>query len=292
MPLIHANGAELHYYLQGKGTAIVFVHPPCIGSRVFTYLRNDLAQDHRTLIYDIRGHGRSASSKTRVTIPLLAEDIRQLMDVLEISSAYVCGYSLGTMVALQALLTYPDRFRGGILLGGLAEASGWKTRAKINAFLVAGRLRARRLMSFPIKWANADNYETYKRLRGEERSGDVAKWREYMESGLRYSIKHRLGEIRQPVLLVCGEQDREYKGYMRELQLGLPNDSSAYIPGVRHLLPTFAAGPVAELIRGWVDAQEGRPSEAAEAYIQRDEDEVFGLPFLEEGNGDETHIQH
>lgn len=289
MPLIHANGVELHYHLQGKGTPIIFVHPPCIGSRVFTYVRNDLSQDHRTLLFDFRGHGRSASSRTPITIPLLAEDIRQLMDVLDISSAYLCGYSLGSMVVLQALLTYPQRFRGGILLGGLAEVNSLKTRAKINAFLVAGRIRARRLMSFPIAWANADNHEAYHRLRGETRSGDTAKWMEYMRSGLHYSIKDRLHEIHQPVLLITGDRDREYKAYMRELQKGLPNDSSAFIPGVRHILPTFGAGPVTELIRGWVDAQEGRSSEAAEALLERDEGDPFDVPFWQQERGEETH---
>jgi pimeloyl-ACP methyl ester carboxylesterase len=57
VPLIHANGIELHYHLQGKGTPIVFLHPPCIASRVFTYLRNDLSQDHKTLLFDFRGMG-------------------------------------------------------------------------------------------------------------------------------------------------------------------------------------------------------------------------------------------
>jgi pimeloyl-ACP methyl ester carboxylesterase len=289
MPLIHANGVELHYHLQGKGTPIIFVHPPCIGSRVFTYLRNDLSEDHRTLLFDFRGHGRSASSTTPITIPLLAEDICRLMDVLDISSAYLCGYSLGSMVVLQALLTYPQRFRGGILLGGLAEVNTVKTRAKMNAFLVAGRVRAKRLMSFPIAWANADNHEAYHRLRGETRAGDAAKWMEYMRSGLHYSVKDRLEDIHQPVLLICGERDREYRRYMQELQKGLPNDSSAFIPEVRHILPTFGAGPVSELIRGWVDAQEGRSSDAAEAFLERDEGDQFDFPFWQQGHGEETH---
>ncbi|WP_152619398.1 alpha/beta fold hydrolase [Cohnella kolymensis] len=289
MPLIHANGVELHYHLQGKGTSVIFVHPPCIASRVFTYVRNDLSQDHRTLLFDFRGHGRSASSATPITIPLLAEDIRQLMDVLDIPSAYLCGYSLGSMVVLHALLTYPQRFRGGILLGGLAEVNTVKTRAKINAFLAAGTLRAQRFMSFPIAWANADNYQTYKRLRSETRSGDRAKWMEYMRSGLHYSVKDRLEDIRQPVLLICGERDREYKAYMRELQQGLPNDSSAFMPGVRHILPAFGAGPVSELIRGWVDAQEERSSDAEETLREGHEPDRLDFPYWEQQDGDQPH---
>ncbi len=256
MPLIHSNGVELHYHLQGKGTPIVFLHPPCLGSRVFTYLRNDLAEDHKTLLFDFRGHGRSGGSKSPITIPLLAEDVRQLMDRLNISKAYLCGYSLGTMVALQALLTYPDRFLGGIMLGGVPKVTGWKTRFKLKAGVMAGRLKARDLISISLAWVHADNRETFYRIRGETMAGDIAKWREYMDSGLNQSFTGRLKEIRQPMMLLCGQRDLEYKEYLKVLQKGLTNYSSAYIPGLKHTLPIFGAEPIGELIRNWVSAQE------------------------------------
>jgi pimeloyl-ACP methyl ester carboxylesterase len=273
MPLIQANGVEIHYHLQGKGIPIVFLHPPCIASRVFTYIQNDLSQDHKTLLFDFRGHGRSGSNRSPITIPLLAEDVRQLLDMLNISKAYICAYSLGTMVALQALLTYPDRFMGGILLGGVAEVNGWKTRAKLKAGILAGKLKARDLISLPITWVNANNRETFNRLRGETRAGDVGKWREFMISGLNYSVTSRLKDIHQPVLLVCGERDKEFKGYMKALQRGLPNDSSAYIPGVKHTLPIYGAGSVGELIRGWVNAQQEQ--EITDYAIREDEPAAY-----------------
>jgi pimeloyl-ACP methyl ester carboxylesterase len=274
VPLIQANGVEIHYHLQGKGIPIVFLHPPCIASRVFTYIRNDLSQDHKTLLFDFRGHGRSGSTQSPITIPLLAEDVRQLLDKLNISKAYLCAYSLGTMVGLQALLTYPDRFMGGILLGGVAEISGWKTRAKLKAGIWAGKLKARDLISIPITWVNANNRETFKRLRGETKTGDVGKWREFMISGLNYSVTSRLKDIRQPVLLLCGERDTEFKGYMEALQRGLPNESSAYIPGVKHTLPIYGAGSVGELIRGWLIAQREQEKSKG-AGIREDEQIVY-----------------
>lgn len=285
MPLIHANGVELHYHLQGKGIPIVFLHPPSIASRVFTYIRDDLSQDNKTLLFDFRGHGRSGSSKSPITIPLLAEDVRQLLDMLNISKAYVCGYSLGTMVALQALLTYPDRFMGGILLGGVAEANGWKTRAKLIAGIWAGKLGARDLISLPITWVHADNRETFYRLRGETKAGDIDKWREYMTSGLNYSIAGSLKDIRQPMLLLCGERDIEFKGYMEVLRRGLSNESFAYIPAIKHTLPIYGAGAIGELIRGWVNAHrlQAEPDSVTSYTIRVDEPVVHDrISFAEQ----------
>lgn len=256
MPFIHANGVEHHYHIQGTGTPIVFLHPPCIASRVFTYIRNDLSQDHKTLLLDFRGHGRSLSSQAPITIPLLAEDVHQMLDMLDIRKAYVCAYSLGTMVAMQAMLTYSDRFMGGVLLGGVAEAKSWKTKAKIKAGLWAGKLKARELISVPLSWIHADNREALHRIRGELRSGDIQKWNEYMESGLRFSLSDRLKDIQQPVLLLCGERDREFKSYLKVLQKNLPHSSTAIIPGVKHTLPIYGAGSIGDLMRSWIGSQQ------------------------------------
>lgn len=266
MPRTLVNGVQLHYHLQGTGTPIVFLHPACIGSRIFTYLRDDLARDHRTLLFDFRGHGRSETSAARVTIPLLVEDACRLMDALELREAYLCAYSMGTMVALEALLAHPERFRGAVLISGMAEAKSRKTRMKLQLGQLAGKLKIRELLVLPQLWSNADNLYTYRRLRGETTAGDIVKWREYMEYALRYSAADRLPEIRQPVLLLVGEQDKESKNNARTLQQGLPHVSTAIIPGLKNAIPTHGADEGGALIRGWLHAMEGgdreKPAEA------------------------------
>jgi len=268
VPLLHVNGFELHYHLQGKGTALIFLHPPTMGSRVFTYMRNDLSRDYRTLLFDFRGHGRSASSSASITIPLLVEDTCRLMDALDIRSAYLCAYSMGTMVALEALLTHPERFLGATLLAGLPEASGKAIRFLARAGMAASALRAKGLVAFSDGWVHADSPETFHRLRAESASGDPVKWKEYIAAGLSYSATDRLRRIRQPVLLLYGQKDRYFAPYSRVLQERLPKVSTAWIPDAWHTLPVHAAGSCSQLIRGWLHAQgaSGKETEADEAY--------------------------
>ncbi|UWE02462.1 alpha/beta fold hydrolase [Laceyella sacchari] len=82
MPLIEANGTRLHYHLAGQGPALVFIHPPLITSAVFRYQIAELTTSFRVLTFDIRGHGASDPSPTPLTYPLIAEDIRQLLNKL------------------------------------------------------------------------------------------------------------------------------------------------------------------------------------------------------------------
>jgi pimeloyl-ACP methyl ester carboxylesterase len=230
-----------------------------MGSRVFTYLRNDLAQDHRTLLFDMRGHGRSDSSAQPLSIPLLAEDLCRTMDALDIPSAYLCSYALGSLPALEAMLAHPDRIRGAALLSGVAQAGGARIRLMAKAGMAAASLRAQELISLTDSWRHADSPETFRNLRAEGAAGDPEKWREYLSACLQYSAADRLRHVKQPVLLLYGEKDRVFLPSAKDLQQGLPNVSAAWIPGVRHTLPVHSAGTVGKLIRGWIEAlDEGR----------------------------------
>jgi pimeloyl-ACP methyl ester carboxylesterase len=47
------------------------------------------------ITFDIRGHGKSQYSNKPLTFPLIVEDIKLLLDHLEVEKAFICGYSTG-----------------------------------------------------------------------------------------------------------------------------------------------------------------------------------------------------
>ncbi|MGE5672971.1 MAG: alpha/beta fold hydrolase [Mycobacterium leprae] len=55
----------------------------------------------RIVAPDQRGHGRSANPGRTLSIPMLVDDIIELMDHLAIASPVLIGYSLGGIVALE-----------------------------------------------------------------------------------------------------------------------------------------------------------------------------------------------
>ncbi|WP_194830652.1 alpha/beta fold hydrolase [Laceyella tengchongensis] len=157
MPLIEANGTRLHYHLAGQGPTLVFIHPPLITSAVFRYQIAELTTSFRVLTFDIRGHGASTPSPTPLTYPLIVEDIRQLLNKLGIEEAYLCGYSTGGSIVLEALLSYPDRFAGGILISAMSEASTLYLRAAIGAATHLCTPICFRSLATILSWSNADN---------------------------------------------------------------------------------------------------------------------------------------
>lgn len=267
MPMMNVNGVSLHYHIQGRGTPVIFIHPPYIASRIFQYQKYQLSEQHKAVTFDIRGHGRSGSSPVPLTFPVIVEDMKQLLDALDIEQAYVCGYSVGSMVALEALLTSPQRFCGGIMISGTPAIQDVMTRSQVVAGAVASTPRSKSALGFTIAWGNADNRLTFDHLRNEAHHGDPAKWKEYSRCCLTFDCADRLFRIKQPMLLIYGERDHQFHRYAHLMHDQLPDSELYFIRGMRHQLPTKAPEKVSNLISQWIAKQNG--GDAAYAYLDR-----------------------
>jgi pimeloyl-ACP methyl ester carboxylesterase len=262
---MEVNGTVLHYHVQGDGVPIVFIHPPTLTSETFNYQREGLSDEFKIVTFDIRGHGHSAPTETPLTYPLIVEDMTRLLDALDIKKCFVCGYSTGASIALEALLTYPDRYQGGILLSGMSEISDPWNRARLRAAIAAARLPSGAPISAAIAWGNADMGITYRNLYTHAKQGSVKHFREYYEYSLRYSCTDRLHHLKQPMLLMYGLKDRSFFRYADILKARLQTQQTYMLREVGHQLPTKAPRRVNELIRRWVRMQTGETDVHAEA---------------------------
>ena len=67
-----------------------------------------LTLEYRVIIYDIRGTGYSSGENAEVSIQAMAADAFLLLKGLGISSCHIFGYSLGSMIGLQLVVSHPD----------------------------------------------------------------------------------------------------------------------------------------------------------------------------------------
>lgn len=103
----------LAYTDIGQGTPIVFIHG--LGSRRQAWSpQRPLAEKYRLIMPDLRGHGETVT-ETDITMENFAKDIIELLDYLEVDRAYVCGLSLGGIIAQELYKQAPERILGLIL---------------------------------------------------------------------------------------------------------------------------------------------------------------------------------
>lgn len=103
----------LMYNDIGTGTPIVLLHG--LGSKKEAWIpQHDLAQQYRLIIPDLRGHGETALEED-LTIKNFALDVIHLLESLHIHSTFICGLSLGGIVAQEIYKQRPDMVKGLIL---------------------------------------------------------------------------------------------------------------------------------------------------------------------------------
>jgi len=122
-------GAELRYFIEGKGTPVVLLHG-FSGSPEGLWIKPGtfdalVAAGYQVIALDQRGHGKSTKfyDPDRYGIEMV-QDVRRLLDHLEIDRAHLVGYSMGGKIANTFRAAYPDRLLT-LTLGGY----GWPWRS-------------------------------------------------------------------------------------------------------------------------------------------------------------------
>jgi 3-oxoadipate enol-lactonase len=106
--------SSLHYEIRGDGSPVVLLHGGALDSRMWTSQIAELSRHHLVISYDLRGHGRSSTP----TEPFAHyEDLRMLLDGLDIPRASLVGLSLGSRTSIDFALSYPDMVDRLVLSG-------------------------------------------------------------------------------------------------------------------------------------------------------------------------------
>jgi len=93
-----------------KGTTTVLIHGLAT-SMAFWYagVANQLAALGNVVLFDLRGHGRSAMPHSGYTANALAQDVVAILDHFNVGRAHIAGHSYGGLVALEFALQHSDR---------------------------------------------------------------------------------------------------------------------------------------------------------------------------------------
>jgi pimeloyl-ACP methyl ester carboxylesterase len=104
---IDVNVLELN---SGGGSPLIMIHGLFTSLAVYALtIAPPLAAQHRVVLYDLRGHGLSERRDEGYTPEMLAQDLLDLMDDLDIPRAGIVGYSYGGAAALYAAQHHPER---------------------------------------------------------------------------------------------------------------------------------------------------------------------------------------
>ncbi len=118
---------SLEYAAAGPADAptLLLLHGNGPNWRQFAPQLRTFSDDWLVVAPSLRGHGHSTlpSSPTRadLTVERLAQDVRTLLDHLDVERAHLVGNSLGGIIGLEFARTQPDRLRTLTTFGTTAQ---------------------------------------------------------------------------------------------------------------------------------------------------------------------------
>jgi pimeloyl-ACP methyl ester carboxylesterase len=110
MPVLHLEDTDLYYEVRGEGRPFLFCSATSTSGEVWKFYQvPEFSRDHRVIIFDQRGTGRSPVRSSDFSTQRLAADAAALLDHLDARRAIVLGHSNGGRVAQLLALDYPDK---------------------------------------------------------------------------------------------------------------------------------------------------------------------------------------
>lgn len=234
------GNTPIFYETIGKGMPILFIHPPGMGHVTFQKQR-PLSKYFQLIFYDMRGNGKSGTGQEEtITMQLLVEDIKNILDDLNIEKAVILGYSNGGSLAQEFALTYPERTKALIMSGSFPEVDSFILRNEFRLGILAMSLGGMSLLANVLAFAHCRIHETafFQQLSNHIKKGNPNIIKQMYVEGLHYKATKRLHEISVPVLLIYGKRAFYLNHYRNDFRKKLKDLDIVFVDKSAHQVPT------------------------------------------------------
>lgn len=192
------------------------------------------------------------------TIAAMAERAwTQLADVPPERPLVLAGFSLGGYVALEMLARPQRPVKAAVLVSTSAQGETPESAAARAKTLRAFERDFPRTVEGIAQWASHQPSEALlQRLKHMMlRVGPEAATRQNLAAGQRSDHRAALAQLKLPVTVLCGLQDRiTTPAQAQDLAALIPGATLEWVPEVGHMLPLEQPEPVARALVRWLDA--------------------------------------
>jgi pimeloyl-ACP methyl ester carboxylesterase len=225
------DGVEIAFLDEGEGEPIVLVHGFASTAQVNWvhpgWVATLVRAGRRVIALDNRGHGGSSKlyDPAAYHSASMAEDVRALLDHLDVPRAYVMGYSMGARITAFFALAHPSRLRRAVLGGlGIRLVDGVGLPESIAVALEA-----------PSLAQVSDPTGHVFRAFAEQTKSDLKALAACIRGSRQTLTREEVAAIRAPVLVAVGTKDT-IAGSAHELAALLPSGAALDIPERDHML--------------------------------------------------------
>ena len=244
------DGVKLYYEETGEGTPIIFVHEFAGDHRSWEPQVRYFSRNYKCITFSARGFTPSDVPATfdMYSQDIAREDIKAVLDSLDIGEAHVIGLSMGGFSALHFGMHYPDRVLSQVIAGcGYGADEGSSEQFKRETSEAARRMETETMEVFGATYAlgptrvqfqNKDprgwqEFETQLRQHSSLGSANTMRGVQSRRPSL-YALKDSLQKMTVPTLILNGDEDEPCLDVSLFLKRTIPSSALTLIPRTGH----------------------------------------------------------
>jgi len=255
------NGTRLYYEVAGTGSPVVLVSGGgTLDRRQWDDQFDVLSKRFRVIRYDIRGIGRSARPTGEFSHH---DDLRALLDSLNIKRAVVCGVSFGSAIAVDFALDHADMVSGLVLASAGLSSEKPKSVASVSLMSALakkeGLEHAIDLITGMPSFVSPANASARRRIRQIYLEN-----RDLFEAGFPLvtlwqptspPASSRLALIKTPTLIVVGGNDNSVAAATADLASSIRGAQKVVIGGAGHMINMDAPAEFNRAMLAFLDSK-------------------------------------
>lgn len=214
---IDVDGGKLYYDITGNGEPIIFLHNGMIHSVVWDDQIGEFSKQYKTICYDRRGYGKSPQTESEYSN---VEDLKTLLEELEIKRANLIGMSAGARISIDFAIQYPEKVSSLVLVGPVVSGFSFTRH-----FFLRGGYATIDILNDPKAFLNYmftdDPYSIYRE-----------------NKDLNLNSISKLNNIKVPTLIISGEFDiPDVHAHSGAINAAIPNSRRVVVNEAAHLVP-------------------------------------------------------
>ena len=236
------NGIEMFYQVFGSGEPVLLIHGGLGHGDLWSSQVADLAKDHKVIVPDSRGHGRSTRNAEPFGYHLMASDYLALLDHLKIDRIALVGWSDGGIIGIDIAMKHPERLTrlfaqaANVTTDGV-DPKGFESETFV-AYIERSGIDYKRLSKTPGQYRDFFNQM-------EEM------WKTQPSWG-----KEQLEKIAVPTAVVVGDHDEVImRKHTEEIASVIPGAKLVILPDVSHFALLQDPEGYNKAVRDFIDAK-------------------------------------
>ncbi|HJT37821.1 MAG TPA: alpha/beta hydrolase [Actinomycetota bacterium] len=170
-PVESFDGTELFVGEAGSGPTVVLVHGFCLNASSWHYQLQELSDEFRIVVYDMRGHGESERPESDDwSMEAHARDLAAVIDAVADGPVSVVGHSMGGMALIDYCGLFPEKIGSPVSAVALVDTAAHDVMGGMVPSAARLLTPALRLLEQAATMAAARNPEAFDRVRKNQKN--------------------------------------------------------------------------------------------------------------------------